>query len=164
MYLCDSLANPDDNLQLPSSIEIQLSVIYRNAVKDKHLAVTSISVQQQKKGRDCGLFAIAFAYHMARGDDVTKISFNQSMMRQHLTTCFKNQKLSPFPTLAQANRRMIKRSTTINYSIPIYCPCLLADSHDKQMVECSGCQTWYHFTCVGNPPRLLRKWFCHNCK
>ena len=64
VYLCDSLSNSDDDL--PSTIELQLAMIYRDAVKDKELAVTSLSVQQQKKGYDCGVFAIAFMYHMAR--------------------------------------------------------------------------------------------------
>ena len=160
VYLCDCLSNSDDDL--PSTIEIQLAMIYRDAVKDKELAVTSLSVQQQKKAYDCGVFAIAFMYHMARGDDVTKIHFNQSLMRQHLLKCFENQKLSPFP-LAQANNN-IKMSTTKKYSIPIFCPCLLPDSYDEEMVECSRCKEWYHFKCIGNPQRLLRKWFCSNCK
>ena len=134
VYLCDSLSNPGDDL--PSTIEIQLAMIYRDA--DKELAVTSLSVQPQKKGYDCGLFAIAFTYHMARGDDVTKIHFNQSLMRQHLLKCFEKQKLSPFP-LAQADNN-IKTSTTKKYSIPIFCPCLLPYSYDEEMVECSRCK------------------------
>ena len=104
MYLCDCLAYPDDNLQLPSTIEIQLSVIYRDAVKDKTPGCHITLCATAEKGYDCGLFAIAFAYHMARGDDVTKIRFNQSMMRQHLTKCFKSQELSPFPALAEGNQ------------------------------------------------------------
>lgn len=163
VYLCDSLRDPRPKHDLRSSVEIQLAMIYRNAIKDKELAVTSLSVQQQRRGSDCGLFAIAFAYHMARGDDVTKIQFNQSQMRQHLLKCFEDQKLSPFP-LAQANSKRIKMSTTRKYSVPIFCPCKLPDSYDEQMVECNRCKQWYHFTCIGNPPRLLRKWFCSNCK
>ena len=71
------LSNPDNDL--PSNIEIQLVMIYRDAVKDKELAVTSLLVQQQKKGYDCGLFAIAFKNHMARGDDVTGRAHRSAM-------------------------------------------------------------------------------------
>ena len=44
----------------------------------------------------CGLFAIAFAYHAARGDDLSKIKFHQEKMRQHLVQCFIKKRLEPF--------------------------------------------------------------------
>ena len=39
------------------------------------------SLQQQKGTGDCGVFAIAFAYHMAE--------FDQGIMQNHLSDCFK---------------------------------------------------------------------------
>ena len=33
------------------------------------------AVQQQRGVLDCGVFAIAFAVHLALGDDVTKLNF-----------------------------------------------------------------------------------------
>ena len=51
----------------------------------------------QQGETDCGLFAIAFAYHAARGDDLSKIKFHQEKMRQHLVQCFIKKRLEPFP-------------------------------------------------------------------
>ena len=62
VYLCDSLSNSDDDL--PSTIEIQQAVIYRDAIKDKELAVTSLLVQQQKKIR---LWAFCDCLHVSYG-------------------------------------------------------------------------------------------------
>ena len=39
-------------------------------------------VQQQIGHGDCGLFAIAFAVHLALGDQVTELNFDQSLMRR----------------------------------------------------------------------------------
>ena len=53
--------------------------------------------QQQNGDSDCGLFAIAFAVHLALGDDVAGLNFNQSKMRQHLMKCFQQKTMMPFP-------------------------------------------------------------------
>ena len=44
-----------------------------------------------------GVFAITFAYHAARGDNLSNIKFQQEKMRQHLAHCFKKKRLEPFP-------------------------------------------------------------------
>ena len=55
--------------------------------------------QQQQGGDDCGLFAIAFAEAICRGVRPELLRFDQSQMREHLLSCFRNQKLTPFPLL-----------------------------------------------------------------
>ena len=52
-------------------------------------------VQQQEGSYDCGLFAVAFAYHLAVGDDVQTLGLNQQKLRKHL---FERKCLSRFPT------------------------------------------------------------------
>ena len=42
-------------------------------------------------GTDCGLFSIAVAYHVARGDDLSKLRFDQGQLREHVSTCFERQ-------------------------------------------------------------------------
>ena len=61
--------------------------------------VKCLSVQQQKGGKDCGPFALAFAEVMARGGDVEQTHFDQSKMRQHLIDCARSvpPALTPFP-------------------------------------------------------------------
>ncbi len=56
-------------------------------------------MQQQSGGVDCGVFAIANAYHAERGDTVEMLQFDQARMRQHLIQCFEKQQFSPFPTM-----------------------------------------------------------------
>ena len=88
---------------LPSTLKEQLARIYgKFVIKDKTL-VSRIPCQQQEGVLDCGLFSIAIAYHMARGDGQQR--FNQSQMRQHLLTCFLNQAITLLPArnLDQSN-------------------------------------------------------------
>jgi len=44
---------------------------------------------------DCGVCIIAFALHVALGDDPQNVFFEQTQMCHHLLGCF--QKLEPFP-------------------------------------------------------------------
>ena len=41
--------------------------------------------------------AIAYVYHAARGDDVSKLKCDESVMRNHLLNCYNANYLSPFP-------------------------------------------------------------------
>ena len=54
-----------------SSLEIQLAQVYKTKIdyggeNSKELFFEVPAVQQQKGGTDCGIFAIAFAYHACR--------------------------------------------------------------------------------------------------
>ena len=64
---------------------------------DPELVVKVTKVQQQLGISDCGVFAIVFALHVALGDNLQKIMFDQSQMRHHLLRCFQKKKLLPFP-------------------------------------------------------------------
>ena len=64
-------------------------------------------VQQQQGGTDCGLFAIAYAFSLASGEDPTRIKFKQDNMRQHLIDCLQAGTMLPFPverTITRAAR------------------------------------------------------------
>ena len=64
--LCDSCVTT----ALTKSLNAQLKQIYGGkAEKNGSLIVNEMSVQQQENSYDCGLFAIAFAFHLAQGDD-----------------------------------------------------------------------------------------------
>jgi len=39
--------------------------------------------------KDCGVFVITFAYHAAKGDDLSKMIFNQKKIQEHLVQCFR---------------------------------------------------------------------------
>lgn len=55
---------------LSSNLQVQLALIYKNGIAEekdkKFLLVKSPAVQQQRGSTDCGVFAIAFAYHAGK--------------------------------------------------------------------------------------------------
>ncbi len=106
----DSL--PPTAKKFPADIEEQLRALYTAAASDGELAVTVPRVQHQIGGSDCGLFAVAYIFHLALGDRPEELIFDQVKMRDHLITCFELQTLLPFPC-------MPKRSRTIKHIIKI---------------------------------------------
>ena len=94
--------------ELSSSLQIQLAQIYMTLIKEedgneeegngyKYLELKVPALQVQSGGKDCGVFAIAFAYHAAKGDDLRKMRFHQERLRPHLVQCFKKKHLESFP-------------------------------------------------------------------
>lgn len=94
---------------LPKSLKEQLKDIYQIAAKDGCLIISEMPVQQQTNSYDCGLFAIAFALHLAGGDEPSAVNFNCSRMRQHLIKCFEDELLLPFPTQVEETVHCTKR-------------------------------------------------------
>ena len=73
-------------------------------VGDVCLCVTHISRYTHSKSstatgccRLWSIYAVAYAFHAARGDSLEDIEFEQDKMRQHLARCLTKQKLTPFP-------------------------------------------------------------------
>ena len=150
--------------KLSVNLTHQLAAVYKLKARtddvSHHLVVKVPTVQRQVGGTDCGVFAIAFAYHAARGDDLSSFTFDQAKMRGHLVTCFKNGKLSPFPRFFDLPRHSRKkRSDTI---VKLYCKCLMPDTWDN-MILCDCCEGWFHFKCVDLPATKLEQWFCSDC-
>jgi hypothetical protein len=71
---------------LSASMQIQLAECYRSAINFDVLEIEVPSVQRQSGGIDCGLFAIAFAYELASGNEHTIQSkrFEQHRMRDQM--------------------------------------------------------------------------------
>lgn len=64
------------------------------------VSISSPSVQRQIGTKDCGLFAIAFATHLAFTKDhtsLTKQLFQQQDFRSHLINCFVTKSIKQFP-------------------------------------------------------------------
>ena len=51
----------------------------------------------QEGDTDCGLFAIAYAFELADGNNPSQAVFDQSKMRDHLLHCFTSCSITPFP-------------------------------------------------------------------
>ena len=148
----DSLSS----LPLTTSVEQQLLQVYGATMPhgSNGLLISSVPVQQQ---RDCGLFVIATALHIAAGNDIEEVSIDQTKMRSHLVKCFQMKVLSPFPQ----TKKKVERSMLANILIPVYCHCGRPDSLDE-MIQCDGVDTWFHFQCA-HIKRADSDWFCSTC-
>lgn len=163
---------------LQPSLTHQLALIYRSLV-DKNdsdddeeaefaeLCAHIPAVQQQKGGMDCGLFSIAFALHLALGDDLKKLIFHQDAMRQHLIKCFLDKKLEPFPhkKVAVTPKGLTLAGSYLPFrQIDLFCTCLMPDTYGD-MVACDECERWYHIKCVKlqQCPKEEEKWTCKEC-
>ena len=117
------------------------------------------NVSKQSGTTGCGLYAIAYATHVAFGRDPCVFIFKQKEMRQHLTVCFEKKELTPFPTTR--GKRSVFASRPNVLIVKVYCYCRCTDVGER-MVRCDGqCREWYHVKCVdytGN-----KKWYCTNC-
>jgi len=80
---------------IPDGVKEQMIAIYSHL--SKQLSAQVVRVQQQQGATDCGLYAIAYAVHLANGDDPAKVKFEQKKMRSHFLDCLKNKKLETFP-------------------------------------------------------------------
>eukprot|EP00731_Ephydatia_muelleri_P003172 Em0001g3172a len=67
------------------------------------IKLTYVDVQMQQGCDDCGLFAIAFATSLARGEQPGSFFYQQKAMRKHLVDCLEKQNITAF--LIQKIRR-----------------------------------------------------------
>ena len=71
--------------------------------------VTAKLCQKQEDGFNCGVFAIAFAIAIANNIEPSTLVFDIKKMRAHLTQCFINRTLTPFPTTSNSKSTRSKR-------------------------------------------------------
>ena len=91
--------------------EVQLSKIYQR-LADNVADVKIVPCQYQKGSKDCGLYAIAWAYELANGNRPECIAFEQTRMRAHLMACFEKRKMSHFPLTNEGKQPRRGNSTT----------------------------------------------------
>ena len=136
VFIYDSL--PSGNISTVTKEQI-VSICF---CKKKEIHATICDVQKQQGGKDCGLFALAFAVTLCDRQNPSEMSFIQYQIREHLTSCFENNSITPFPT---RSRKKCPGPFT-KRKIPVYCCCRQPDDWSK-MVECSSCMEWYHEDC-----------------
>ena len=101
---------------------------------------------------------IAFAVHLLLGEKLEEVEFDQSQMRQHLLICFKERRFSAFPTKWKSG----SRSRHFPYrEIELYCTCLMPETYRDSMIECEGCELWFHTNCVG-VSCVPQHWYCNS--
>ena len=129
------------------------------------IKLTYVDVQMQQGCDDCGLFAIAFATSLARGEKPGSFFYQQKAMRKHLVDCLEKQNITAFPI-----QKIRRHGSKVRHSanIPIHCVCRLPKLEGIKMIECSYCGTWYHIDlCVSvsaDSQQPHTKWACVRCK
>ena len=91
-------------------------------------------MQQQVRVNDSGLFAIAFAVHLARGEDLTTVKFEQQQMREHLARCFRRKSLTPFSLETNISTNKQRPSKRRGTTIELCRMCLMPATYDNSSV------------------------------
>jgi hypothetical protein len=160
IYILDSLYGPE----ISPSLQIQISQIY-NKSKLSSIPIIVSKIQKQINSVDCGVLAIAniveFCFNGYLGN--IYLNYNMPKIREHLDSCLKLKKFSPFPKLSKSNRNK-KPQIYLETCIDVYCCCLLPEV-TGDMVQCDKrkCKKWYFKSCV-ILNNNIKKWFCSNCK
>ena len=71
----------------------------RSLLGQEFWGINVVPIQQQLKGSDCGVFAIAFATSLVFMQDPLSIQFGIPTMRPHLSRCLRSIRMEPFPTV-----------------------------------------------------------------
>ena len=84
----------------------QLRQLYARCI-DRQKDVLNIEVvpcQQQPNASDCGVFAAAFAFEWALGNQSLDVNFDVPRMRDHLIQCIGDELIVSFPHMASKKR------------------------------------------------------------
>lgn len=127
-----------------------------------YIFLTFPDVQQQQGGFDCGLYSLAFSYSLCAGTDPARVVYNQADFRSHFIHCLKQKEMSEFPhdvVMKNPGKSLLRK-------VKIFCSCRLPNTGDA-MVQCSKCNEWFHWTCVGNDWQenmSAEDWYCVSCR
>ena len=123
------------------------------------------NVQRQVGGKDCGLFALAFAFAICSGVSPHTLGLHQPGLRLHLLECFEQMAMAPFPMKTKSRRvGSLKPLCLVETAIFVHCICRLPwdkeDSTHGPLVYCSTCKKWYHKHCCN----IANKYVTSSCR
>ena len=105
-----------------------------------------MNIDGQLNLTDCGVYAIAYATHLAHGLDPTSSLWHHNEKRSHLLSCIEDGKITCFPC---DDCLICSRRTMLELIIEdVYCHCRLPNDRTKSMICCNGCSKWFHHICV----------------
>ena len=116
-------------------------------------------VQQQTDCSSCGLFALAYAFDVCDGIDPSMVEYSQVNLRSHFLSFLKKKSISSFGC-----GDVLYKPKSFTCRLRVFCLCRLPDS-GEDMVKCTTCHKWYHFTCVGIQlkAKVPGVWNCNIC-
>jgi hypothetical protein len=100
------------NGEVSNVVAGQLGQLFPSLVtKNGRLCVTMLNCDMQPNGRDCGVYAAAFAVELveAPGTRMLEVGFQHRGMREHLRVCLETGELTRFPNKGQRQRGRVRR-------------------------------------------------------
>jgi len=151
--------------KVTESIKVQLAQCYQELVDGMgNLNVDIPPVQQQKSGKDCGLFAVAFAVEAASGTEnkkVGNVKFDQSKMRSHLIQCIEQGRITAFPRQLPSQKATVSKHH--KDTIKTLSCCNLPKEY-AEVIQCDMCDELFHLKCLSLEPQVeLEDWMCPAC-
>ena len=126
------------------------------------LKITTMDVEKQSNGSDCGVLAIAYAFDICKGLNPCDVRFDQNKIRQHLATCLEKCQISRFPVLG--GRSSVSKKPRM---LELHCSCRMPEENCPEMAECDFCNVWYHRHCMDIPSEVFGvqeiPWKCKKC-
>jgi len=117
-------------------------------------------VDQQGNGYDRGLYAIAFATSLLAGENPTELRYDAAALRGHFGACINAGAISPFVSTLEYRHPKVNHEIEVD----VYCICRCPDD-GKLMVECEGCQEWFHASCLKLSHLSVKNWKkCASCQ
>ncbi len=86
----------DVQIQIARMVELQKMMLFQ---------LNAVNAQKQSGAKDCGVFALANVFHLANGDKVCRINFDQRKMREDVVQCCTKGKFSAFPSSKSSVQR-----------------------------------------------------------
>ena len=154
-------------ISVPLDIQQQVAEYCKS---DDDIQIDVAKVHQQTNGTDCGVFAIAFATHLAHGMDPSGVVFDVPEMRGHLIQCLEKNRMTIFPT---AHARRGKFCSVEHLTLNTHCICNGIYHPEIAMVCCGTCEKWFHINCVIKnkkqrshilDARNDESWYCNGCE
>ena len=122
---------------------VKLQIANISKTENSELEIHIRSCQQQKNGVDCGIFAVANAYYILSGIDVSSIRIDENKMRMHFLQCFEQGRFELFPEKQIVVDTFFSPESV--FSVELLCRCRMP-------------RIWYH---IKNP--ALNMADCNTC-
>ena len=154
-----------DSMYSSASSSLQMQIASLLHTEHSSIILNYRDVQRQRKGDDCGLFAIAFATSLIHGIKPEECVFDQAQMRSHLMQCIEDRCLTVFP-VTKSRRKTAKARVKGTQQVHVYCTCRMPAVLSAEWIQCSTCGEWFHQSCVRVPKECFKKeiaWYCSGC-
>ena len=156
------LNNKNPQQTVSASTQIQNSRMYSS--NGNVIPVNLPTVQQQTNSIDCGVFAIVYAteYDFNQYTGGKGLTFNTSVMGDHLLQCLSNKQLQPFQNVQPTKTLKLHKNTSVYISIVKDCnaKCDLPNMYDN-MAGCPACDYWFHYRCATDTTKKRFSDFVH---